>query len=145
MKLLATTFCLAALSVTGCATDDETNMGGYLAGMRPAKPALDNGEGDPPVPQNTGDKEARGMVQFNEDFVPDGVTATDVKPDIPLPENICENCDLIYITIPPNSGIRDASEFGEIRVVSDGGDQLCRIFMNQDGSPGTVDCSLVRN
>jgi hypothetical protein len=137
VKLLAT-FCLAALSLTGCATDDETNMGGYLSGMRPAKPSLDDGSGTPPRPAVDEDMQKAGNMRIHQDLRGIDVVATTVAPWFPLPDNVCgDNCTVVLIPVPEATG----SEVGRIDVYSDGGDKLCSIYQTSDNSYDTKDCA----
>lgn len=141
---LAATFCIAALSLVGCA-DVETVNGGHLAGMRPAKPSLEN-PNDSDFPQ-TPDQfvdgvNQRGMFDLPEglDRIP-GVYAETIDDGYyPLPGNVCGGCQVTLITVPPRDTSTN-SDFGEIHVVNDGGNRICKILMNQDGSLDTRDCS----
>jgi hypothetical protein len=139
MKLLAATLCIAALSVTGCATDDDSNMGGYLAGLRPAKPSLDtsNTATTPDVSGNGFQK--IGTIDTSDNLRESGFRATIINDgDYPLPNEVCGGCEVTLVTI--DQGKSDTGAIGEIDVMSDGGDRLCKIYLNQDGSLDTTAC-----
>ncbi len=139
MKLLTATLFLAALSVTGCATDDETNMGGYLGGMRPAKPSLDTTSNAlHPDVSNEGFQKV-GMIDTSDDLRASGYRATVISDgDYPLPNEVCGGCEVTLVTV--DQGGVDTGAIGEIDVMSDGGDRLCKIYLNQDGSLDTTTC-----
>lgn len=139
MKLLAATICLAALSLTGCATDEETMGGAHLNGLRPAKPALDDGSGPPPNPEISG-MQKRGMINL-EDLGVDGAYAETINPDFPINGVVCDNCEVTLIRLPP----RNQSEVGKILVVSDGGEKLCTIFLDPEGGLDSSDCNKPRD
>jgi hypothetical protein len=139
MKLLAATLCLAALTVTGCATDDDTNMGGYLAGLRPAKPSLDtsNTSTTPDVSGNGFQK--IGTIDTSDNLRATGYHATIISDgDYPLPNNVCDGCEVTLVTV--DQGGLDTGSVGEIDVMSDGGNRLCKIYLNSDGSLDTTNC-----
>jgi hypothetical protein len=137
---LAATFALVVISLTGCATDNDGEGGAYLAGMRPAKPSIDDPTGtglpQPPVGQ-TETIQQKGMIHLPD--IAEGLYAETIKPWFEV-RNLCENCEVTLVTVPTadktaNDGI------GEISVVSDGGDQLCKIYLDQNGNLNTTDCS----
>lgn len=137
MKLLAATLCIAALSVTGCATDDESNMGGFLGGMRPAKPSLDTLP-SAQRPEAT-DIQKTGIIDTSDNLRASGFRATIISDgDYPLPNEVCGGCEVTLVTVDQNEV--DTGGIGEIDVMSDGGDRLCKIYLNQDGSLDTTTC-----
>jgi hypothetical protein len=139
MKLLAATLCIAALSVTGCATDDETNMGGYLGGMRPAKPSLDTtSSAQHPDVSNEGFQKV-GTIDTSDNLRASGFRATIISDgDYPLPNEVCGGCEVTLVTVDQNDV--DTGGIGEIDVMSDGGNRLCKIYLNQDGSLDSTTC-----
>ena len=58
--------------------------------------------------------------------------------DYPLPNNVCDGCEVTLVTV--NQEKSDNAGIGEIDVMSDGGDRLCKIYLNQDGSVDTTNC-----
>jgi hypothetical protein len=139
MKLLAATLCIAALSITGCATDDESNMGGYLAGMRPAKPSLDTATTslNPDVSNNGFQKV--GTIDTSDNLRDTGLRAEIISDgQYPLPNEVCGGCEVTLITV--DQGKSDTGGIGEIDVLSDGGNRLCKIYLNSDGSLDTTNC-----
>jgi hypothetical protein len=139
MKLLAATLCIAALSFTGCATDDDTNMGGYLAGLRPAKPSLEttNAAQNPDVTGNGLQKV--GIIDTSDNLRDSSFTAEIISDgDYPLPNNVCDGCEVTLITV--HQGKADSASIGEIDVMSDGGNRLCKIYLDSEGNLDTTDC-----
>jgi len=138
MKLLAATLCIAALTVTGCATDDESNMGGFLGGMRPAKPSLETTPSAQHPDFNTLQKV--GTIDTSDNLRASGyMSATVISDgDYPLPNEVCGGCEVTLVTV--NQDKADSAGIGEIDVLSDGGNRLCKIYLNQDGSLDTTTC-----
>jgi hypothetical protein len=138
MKLLAATLCIAALSLTGCATDDETNMGGYLGGMRPAKPSLDT----TPSAQHPDfhDLQKVGTIDTSDNLRASSYQSATIisDGDYPLPNEVCGGCEVTLVTVTQDKA--DSSGIGEIDVLSDGGNRLCKIYLNEDGSLDTTTC-----
>lgn len=106
MKLAASLFCLAALSVVGCA-DVESNGGGQGEGILPSK--ISRADADEPKP-----------------FDPGTVTTLKQKLGTAPADSICEGCVFdTYAVVDNSMGI------DEVLVVSDGGVNLCRIYLDQ--------------
>jgi hypothetical protein len=139
MKLFAATLLFAALSVTGCATDDESNMGGYLAGMRPAKPSLDTtGSAQNPDVSGNGFQKI-GTIDTSDNLRASGFHAEIISDgDYPLPNEVCGGCEVTLVTV--EQGKSETGAIGEIDVMSDGGDRLCKIYLNEDGNLDTTNC-----
>lgn len=132
MKLVATTLCIAALSLTGCATDDETNGGGFLEGLRPAKPSPQLPEDKEPLePQIEESMYPVGPgLKILEDFWTNDVLVETIKPFDGLPaEFTCDGCEVTLFRAPPSN-----SEVGKITVVSDGAHLRCTIYISDDGT-----------
>jgi hypothetical protein len=105
VKVAASLFCVAALSLVGCA-DVETTGGGQGDGIHPSKISLD----DPKEPTA---------------FAPgDGTVVRQKQKLASSPADaICEGCVIdTYSVFDTSMGI------DEVLVVSDGGTQLCKIF-----------------
>lgn len=138
VKLLAAALCLAAVSVTGCATDDDVNQGGFSA-VRPSKPSPDTTftYRNPDVSKNG--IQQTGMIDTSDHLRDTGFKATIISDgDYPLPNNVCDGCEVTLVTVPANEV--DNGAIGQIDVMSDGGDRLCKIYLNQDGSLDTTTC-----
>jgi len=139
MKTLAATLCIAALALTGCATDDESNMGGYLGGMRPAKPSLDT------TPSAThpdfNNLQKTGTIDTSDNLRASAYTSATIisDGDYPLPNEVCGGCEVTLATVDQSKA--DNAGIGEIDVLSDGGGRLCKIYLNQDGSLDTTTCA----
>lgn len=138
MKLIAAALCLAALSVTGCATDDNVDTGGFSA-VRPAKPSLDT----TPTAQhpNYTDLQKVGTIDTSDNLRASGFEGAIVisDGDYPLPNNVCEGCEVTLVTVPVDKGT-DSGTVGQFDVMSDGGNRLCKIYLNGDGSLDTTNC-----
>jgi hypothetical protein len=135
---LAATFCLAVLSLAGCATE-EVNTGGSYLFTRSTKISTDPAgsiEAQNQLPDDPNGIELKGMLNLPEGISPAEIVAEEVNPDFPI-AGVCEDCLVTYIRFPASSG----SEVGEIRVVSDGGMQLCTIFLDPNGEYDTSDCN----
>jgi hypothetical protein len=127
--------CVAALSLAGC-LDDPTTGGGYLEGMRPAKPSLDN-PNNSPLPVNP--EIFEGMNKASSIEMPEldtNVIVETISPPVPMDE-VCDNCQVIAFHI------HHSDSLDEIRVFSDGGNFLCKIFLNDKGSV-VDDCGWTR-
>lgn len=133
---LATTFCLAVLSLAGCATDDGNSGSDYLV-MRSTKVSADplDSTQQTMAPEDTAGKQMRGILNLPADIRGE-IVAEEVNPDFPI-EGVCEDCLVTFIRLPKASN----SDVGEIRVVSDGGMQLCTIFLDPNGGFDTTDCN----
>lgn len=137
---LAATLCLAALSLAGCATDVETTQGGFLAGLRPAKPSPTITDDDlSPNPDLGGNGvKTQGMYDIGDGIRTGGFAEVISDGYYPLPNEVCGGCEVTLVTVPTEGA--DNGSVGEIDVMSDGGDRICKIFLNQDGSFDTSDC-----
>jgi hypothetical protein len=103
VKLAASLFCVAALSLVGCA-DVETTGGGQGDGIHPSKISLDDSK-EPNV------------------FAPGNETVLKQRLATSAADVICEGCVMdTYSVVDTSMGI------DEVRIVSDGGTQLCKIF-----------------
>jgi hypothetical protein len=137
---LAAMFCVALLSV-GCATDDEITGGGFLAGLRPAKPSADDpGTAVGAVPDVSGNGLQKiGMWQQDPLLHGSDLHAeTILDGHAPLPNEVCGGCEVTLITVGGTSA--DSGRIGEIEVVDDGGDHICTIVVSADGTQDTYDC-----
>ena len=136
---LAPLFCIALLSV-GCATDEDVNNGGFSA-VRPVKSSEDlpyTQNGAVPDVSNNGLQKV-GMYQQDPLLHDSDAYAESIKDGhAPLPNEVCGGCEVTLITVRDNA--LDYGGIGEIEVVSDGGDHLCRIYVSHDGSLDTLDC-----
>ncbi len=135
---LAALLCVALFSV-GCATD-EVQGGGQLAGLRPAKPSLDNIDSPAgAVPQVPTDFQKAGMIHIDPLLYGSDVRAETIKDGhAPLPNEVCGGCEVTLITV--NSTGADNGSVGKIDVVNDGGDRICVILVNTDGTQDASDC-----
>ena len=104
MKLAASLFCVAALSMVGCA-DVETTGGGQGEGIKPAK-FLSLDPEDVPEPFNP---QLAGMQQVG------GAEGADY---------FCETCEIVYFKVPSDTG-----GINEVREVRQDGEPVCRIYM----------------
>lgn len=138
MKLSAL-LCVAGLSLTGC-LDEPTTGGGYLAGMRPAKPSIDNPTNSdlpayPDIFEGMSSRSAFTMPDLNAD----NVFVETMTPPVPMPE-VCENCQVTAAHV-----VDDSYMLEEIRVFSDGGVPICRIFLDtESGTTIHDDCGWTR-
>lgn len=129
MKLVASLFCVAALSLAGC-VDQETTGGGQLAGMRPAKPSIDD-PGNLPTGANPTIFE--GMNYKSTISIPDvdadgmyGHLGGMNEPAVPAP-HVCESCEVTAIKLPAQQNGID-----EVHLVKDGETEVCRIYLNDN-------------
>ena len=108
MKLAASLVCVAALSFAACA-DVETTGGGQGEGIVPSKVA---------------DQQLEHLVK---QFDPSQVTDNAQKLGGLAPADaICDGCVMqAYAVVDTSAGI------DEVRVVTDGGMQVCKIFLDQ--------------
>jgi hypothetical protein len=136
VKLAATV--LAALSLVGCATDNDGEGGAYLVGMRPAKPSLDDAK--PILPQanaalthlyNGGLAwDIRGGEGGTNDVL---ISAEDISVPFPI-EGLCKVCDTGVIAL------RDPRNPSELTIVDELGNQFCKIWVTPGGEIETTDC-----
>jgi len=105
VKLAASLFCVAALSLVGCA-EEITPTGGMGEGIAPYK---------------------LGPESFDavKDFDPSDVTKYEQKLSGAPIDSVCEGCVMDVYRVIDNSAFID-----EVRVVSDGGAALCKIFVD---------------
>ncbi|HEX5061140.1 MAG TPA: hypothetical protein VFV99_17360 [Kofleriaceae bacterium] len=120
MKLAASMFCVAALSLAACA-DVETYGGGQGPGITSSKIA---------------DQEFDRLVK---QFDPSQVTDNAQKlGGLEPADTVCEGCVMqAYRVVDLNAGI------DEVRIVKDGGVQVCKIFLDQ-GAVIFDECGLSR-
>jgi hypothetical protein len=137
VKLITAALCLAALSITGCATEDDVNEGGFSA-VRPSKPSLDTSS--TALHPNFEKIQQLGMIKIGNDLRASSFQGAVVMSDgqWPLPNNVCDGCEVTLVTIEQEK-VEDPG-IGEIEVMSDGGDRLCKIYLNGDGSLDTTNC-----
>lgn len=118
MKLAASLFCIAALSLVGCA-DVETTGGGQGEGIIPAKTlSLD--------PQDV-----------EESFHP-AIAGMQQVPGREPADYICMGCEIVAYRVPDDTGGID-----EVRLVKDQDVTLCRIYLN-DNEVVLDDCGMAR-
>ena len=127
MKLAASLFAVAALSLAGC-IDDVATGGGHQEGIRPAKPSIDDLDGNSPRHPAVFEGMSGEIVGS-----PPLVDVNDLRGKVngialpPEPaRDVCETCEVTAILLPEERGI------DEVRVVSDGGVELCRIYLVDD-------------
>ena len=136
MKLAATV--LAALSLIGCATDNDGEGGAYLVGMRPAKPSIDDSK--PALPQANAELTHlyNGGLAWDIHGVGgnmDGVTVSAEEISVPFPiEGLCKVCDTGVIAL------RDPRNPFELQIIDELGNQFCKIWLDSDGNIETTDC-----
>ena len=129
MKLIASVFCVAALSLVGCA-DQETTGGGHLGGMLPEK-AFTYQPGNLPLSENPEVRdEMNTLVPTLGDVNPEGFYGQlfggmNVKTEL-APE-VCENCKVTAIKIGTNS-----FAITDVHVYSDGEREICRLYLTDD-------------
>lgn len=141
MKLLAAALLLAAVTVTGC-TSDEPTGGEYLAGLRPAKPELNASSSSQTPDFSSNGVQERGIIDTSKISGlyngPMAVTISDG--DYPLPNNVCNGCEVTLVTVPRQTGV-DNGSIGDIDVMDDGGNKLCSIHLAPDGSLDSTSCT----
>jgi hypothetical protein len=104
---LASLFCVAALSFAGCA-DVETNGGGQGEGIHPSKIEAQNPNEPKPF-------DATQVVDLEQKI---GVAPADA---------VCDGCVVTsYHVVDTTAGL------DEVRIVSDGGFEVCRIYLKND-------------
>ena len=121
MKLAASLFCVAALSLVGC-VDDTTNAGGQGEGLDPAKTSANFG----PIVTGNGLRD----VVFNLDL--SGLALRELA----RADDICEGCTIQQAFLPERNGAID-----EVRVVGVGETVLCRIYL-ADGEVVMDECGI---
>jgi hypothetical protein len=141
MKLFAATLFLAAVTVTGCATDDSTG-GEYLAGLRPVKPALTTSSSSQTPDYSSNGVQERGIIDTSKlGGLRNGPMAISISDgDYPLPNNVCDGCEVTLVSVPRVTGI-DNGSIGDIDVMDDGGNKLCSIHLAPDGGLDTTSCN----
>lgn len=136
MKLVTTTTALvAALSMFGCATDNDGEGGGHLAGLRPAKPSIDDPKSVGPTPSPAIEKILNGDMGFDVrggDFLADPeISAETIKSPFPI-KGICETCDLVVL--------KDRRVPGELNVLDQYGRFFCTLWVGDDGHVNSTNC-----
>jgi hypothetical protein len=141
MKLFAAALFLAAVTVTGCATDEPAN-GDFLAGLRPAKPDLTSPSSSQTPDVSSNGVQTRGIVDTSKiSGLQNGPMAILINDgDYPLPNNVCDGCQVTLVTVPRQTGI-DNGSIGDIDVMDDGGNKLCSIHLAPDGGLDTTSCN----
>lgn len=137
---LATTALLASLALAGCATDNEGAGGGYLTGMRPAKPSIDD------VDRQNGRPELNNAIvdRFNGELgvsfgftVEDNSSLSNVSTEVinvPFPiQDLCEACDVVVLRDPFNPH--------ELKVLDDAGRFFCSLWINDQGFLEMTNCN----
>jgi hypothetical protein len=136
---LAPLFCIALLSV-GCATDEDSNNGGFSA-VRPVKSSEDlpyTQNGDVPDVSKNGLQKV-GMYQQDSLLHGSDAFAESIKDGhAPLPNEVCGGCEVTLITVHADKA--DNGAIGEIDVVNDGGEHICTIINSADGTQDASDC-----
>lgn len=129
MKLVATTTALvAALSLFGCATDNDGEGGAHLAGLRPAKPSLDDPKSigpalNPAIEHLLNGGLVRDLRGGN--FVADPeISAETIKPPFPI-RGVCNVCEVVVL--------HDRRVPGELNVLDEYGQYFCRFRVLDDG------------
>src|SRR4051812_11559180 len=140
MKLVAAALFLAAVTVTGCATDDGSD-GEYLSGLRPAKPTLNASSSSQTPDYSSNGVQSRGIIDAEKsNALRNGPMAIVISDgDYPLPNNVCNGCEVTLVKVPRQTGVDNAS-VGEIDVMDDGGNKLCSIHLAPDGSLDSSSC-----
>lgn len=131
---LAATICLAVFSLTGCATDESPN-GGYLDGLRPAKPSADDLVEFEPN-QRVGEAltavvNPRDNRDNDIDF--DNATAETIQSPLPI-QTGCLACNREIVVL------RDPRNLAQLIVVDEFGSLFCKIWVHEDGSLKSSDC-----
>jgi hypothetical protein len=125
MKLVTTaTALVAALSLFGCATENDGEGGGFTAGLRPAKPSLEDITSSPAQPSGAIEQLLNGTVRNprGSDFLADPeISSETLKPPFPI-RGVCEICDVVVL--------RDTRKPGEFTVVDDDGGYFCRYWVD---------------
>jgi hypothetical protein len=100
MKLVTTaTALVAALSLFGCATENDGEGGGFTAGLRPAKPSLEDITSSPAQPSGAIEQLLNGTVRNPRggDFLADPeISSETLKPPFPI-RGVCEICDVVVL------------------------------------------------
>lgn len=129
MKLVATTTALiAALSLFGCATENDGEGGGHLAGLRPAKPSIEDSTFFAPTLSPAIEKLLNGVITTPRgvDFVSDPeISAETIKPPFSI-TGICKVCSIVVL--------EDRRFPGELHVIDEDGNYFCRFKTVKDGS-----------
>jgi hypothetical protein len=110
VKLAASLFCVAALSMAGC-VDEMTNAGGQGEGLEPAKTI----SFDP-------------IAELQDSPFNIDTAGIEVREGSERADNICVGCVVTTVLLPEDRGAID-----EVRIVGiGGGEPICRIFLNND-------------
>jgi hypothetical protein len=134
VKLAATV--LAALSLIGCATDNDGEGGAYLVGMRPAKPSLDDSKPILPEANAALTHNYNGGLNWDDRGINGGTgDATLSAEDITLPfpiAGLCKVCNVVALRDPRNPY--------EMTILDEVGNQYCKVWLDSDGHIETTDC-----
>jgi len=132
-----TTALLVALSLVGCATDNDGEGGGYLAGLRPAKPSLDDQKspviGLNPAIEHVLTGGLAMKIHGGTSRTRDGgeISAETIQTPFPI-DGLCHSCEVVVL--------RDARNPGELNVIDDFGRFFCRIWITESGTIESTDC-----
>jgi hypothetical protein len=121
VKLVASLFCVAALSLVGC-VDDTTNAGGQGEGLDPAKTTANFG----PIDNGSGLHDAVYNINLS------GLALREIA----LAEDICSGCTIQQAFLPERNGTID-----EVRVIGVGENVVCRIYLG-DGEVVMDECGI---
>lgn len=136
---LATAALAVSLSLFGCASDNDGEGGGYLDGLRPAKPSIDDTK-----PVAPGINPAVAFVlngglthPIKEGAVittPDGGEVSAERINVPFPvEGLCIACEVVVL--------RDARDPNELNLIDDHGHFFCRLWVDSTtGQLMSTDC-----
>ena len=141
MKLAAAA--LAAVSLMGCATENDGEGGAFLAGMRPAKPQSIDDVVRPIAVANTEAIEqlingglSAGDVRWVVDTAGGDLSSTDfLKPPFPI-NDICQMCSADSLLIRPQRYVNP----NDLMVLDVGNKFFCRIWVTDSGHIETTDC-----
>ncbi len=138
MKLLATTTALvAALSLVGCATDNDGEGGGYLTGLRPAKPSLDDqkapvGTLNPVIAHVLDGGLVMDIDRGKGLSTDDQVSAETITTPFPI-AGLCHACEVVVL--------RDRSVPNELNLLDQYDQFFCHIWVDDAGRFSSTDCA----
>ena len=138
MKLVTAALAVS-LALVGCASDNDGEGGGFVAGLRPAKPSLDDSKGptvgiNPAIQFILNGGLAMDIEKGSSILTPDGGDVSAEHINVPFPiENLCTHCDDVLV-------LRDQRDPGELNVLDHTGHFFCRIWVEEDGHIVSSDC-----
>lgn len=137
MKLVTiATALVAALSLFGCATENDGEGGASLAGLRPAKPSADDPKSVGPALNPAIEAILNGAINQiprGGNWVADPEISAETITKPFAMKDVCDSCDLIVV-------LRDARNPGELNVLDEYGHFSCRIWLDDNNQVERSDC-----